>query len=163
MNDISIAVKEINNKHPKLSFRNVLFNDCEYILKLKELCLKWYIEIIYGWDNNIQREKTKYKIEKHKDDMRIIILNNNDVGITTFYEENGEYVVGLIMVHPDCQGLGIGSKIIKEYISIAKKEKKRIIIKTYKLNPAKMLYERLGFKIYNEDDTHVYLDINYSE
>ena len=163
MNDISIAVKEINYKYPELSFRNVLFDDCEYILNLKELCLKWYIEIIYGWDTNIQREKTKHELEKHKEDMRIIIVNNKDVGITTFYEENGEYVVGLIMVHPDCQGLGIGSKIINEYINIAKKEKKRIIIKTYKLNPAKKLYERLGFKIYNEDDTHVYLDINYNE
>ena len=124
MKDISIAVKEINYKYPELSFRNVLLDDCEFILKLKELCLKWYIELIYGWDTNIQREKTKHELEKHKDDMRLIIPNNKSIGVTTFYEENGEYVVGLIMVHPDCQGLGIGSKIINEYISIAKKEKK---------------------------------------
>lgn len=160
MNDINFAVKEINNKYPDLSFRNVIYDDCEFILKLKELCLKWYIEIIYGWDINTQREKTKYELENHKDDMRIIIRENKDVGVTTFYEENGEYVIGLIMVQPDCQGLGIGSKIINEYINIAKKENKRIIIKTYKLNPAKNLYERLGFKIYDEDKTHVYLDIN---
>ena len=163
MNDISIAVREVNYKYPELSFRNASFDDYEYILKLKELCLKWYIEIIYSWDTNIQREKTIHELEKHKDDMRIILLNNKDVGVTTFYEETGEYVVGLIMVHPDCQGLGFGSKIINEYINIAKKERKRIIIKTYKLNPAKRLYERLGFKIYNEDDTHIFLHINYNE
>lgn len=161
MNDISIAIKEINNKYSDLSFRNVIYDDCEFILKLKELCLKWYIEIIYGWDTNIQREKTKHELKKHIDDMKIIIIDNKDVGVTTFYEEDGEYVVGLIMVHPDCQGLGIGSKIINEYINIAKKENKRIIIKTYKLNPAKNLYERLGFKVYNEDSTHVYLDIDF--
>ena len=50
MNDISIAVEEINHKYPELAFRNIVFDDCEFILKLKELCLKWYIEIIYGWD-----------------------------------------------------------------------------------------------------------------
>ena len=151
MNNINIAVEEINHKYPELVFRNVVFDDCEFILKLKELCLKWYIEIIYGWDIDIQREKTKHELEKHKDDMRIIMLNNKDVGVTTFYEEDGEYVVGLIMVHPDCQGLGIGTKIINEYINIAKREKKRVNIKTYKLNPAKKLYERLkkeGYSIY---------------
>lgn len=162
MNDICLAVKEINQKYSDLSFRNVVFDDCEFILKLKELCLKWYIEIIYGWDTDIQRKKTKHEIEKRKDDMKVIMLNNKDVGITTFYEEDGDYTVGLIMVHPDCQGLGIGTKIINEYISIAQKEKKRIKIKTYKLNPAKGLYERLGFKIYKEDDTHVYLKIEFN-
>ena len=163
MNDMCIAVKEISHKYPDLSFKNVGFDDCEFILELKELCLKWYIEIIYGWNTDIQREKTKHELEKHKDDMRIIMINNKNVGVTTFYEEDGEYVVGLIMVHPDCQGLGIGTKIINEYISIAKKTKKIINIKTYKLNPAKKLYERLGFKIYKEDDTHVYLKIEFKQ
>ena len=67
------------------------------------------------------------------------------------------------MVHPDYQSSGIGSIIISEYIKIAKKDKKRIIIKTYKLNPAKKLYERLGFKKYNEDNTHIYFDIDFSK
>ena len=31
--------------------------------------------------------------------------------------------------------------------------------KTYKENPAKNLYERLGFKKYDEDNTHIYLEI----
>ena len=146
-----------------IEFRKCEYDDCEFILGLKELCLKWYIEIIYGWDINVQRQKTKEELESHKDDMRIMIHDNKDIGVTTFYEENGEYVVGLIMVHPDCQNLGIGSRIINSYIDIARKEKKRILIKTYKLNPAKNLYERLGFKIYKEDTTHVYLEIDFSK
>ena len=123
--------------------------------------MKWYIEKIYGWDTDIQREKTKHEIENHKNDMRIIEIDNNDVGVTTFYEENNEYVVGLIIVHPDYRGKGVATNIIKKYIDIAKKNNKNIKIKTYKLNPAKKLYERLGFKIYNEDDTHVYLKIEF--
>ena len=160
MNKIELAMKEINNKYPELSFRGVNYDDCEYILNMKELCLKWYIEIIYGWGTKIQKKKIKEELEKHKDDMRIIVKDNKDIGVTTFYEENNEYVVGLIMVDPELQGSGIGTKIISEYIDIAKEDKKRIIIKTYKLNPAKRLYERLGFKIYKEDNTHVHLEIN---
>ena len=71
--------------------------------------------------------------------------------------------VGLIMIHPEYQGEGLGSKIIKEYIDLAKKSNKIIKIKVYKENPAKRLYERLEFKIYNEDDTHLYLSIDFNE
>ena len=147
----------------KITFRNCEYNDCDFILNLKELGMKWYIEKIYGWDIDIQREKTKHEIENHKNDMRIIEIDNNDVGVTTFYEENNEYVVGLIIVHPDYRGKGVATNIIKKYIDIAKKNNKNIKIKTYKFNPAKKLYERLGFKIYNEDDTHVYLKIEFSK
>ena len=132
-------------------------------MKLKELCIKWYIEIIYGWNTEVQREKTIHELQKHKDDMRILIKDGKDIGVTTFYEENNQYVVGLIMIHPEYQGESLGSKIIKEYIDLAKKSNKKIKIKVYKENPAKRLYERLGFKIYNEDDTHLYLSIDFDE
>ena len=146
----------------KITFRNCEYNDCDFILNLKELGMKWYIEKIYGWDTDIQREKTKHEIENHKNDMRIIEVDNNDIGVTTFYEENNEYVVGLIIIHPNYRGKGVATNIIKEYIDIAKKNNKNIKIKTYKYNTAKKLYERLGFKIYSEDDTHVYLKIVFS-
>ena len=148
-------------------FRKCEYSDLEYILLLKELCMKWYIEIIYGWDIDVQREFTKKELDEHINDTRIITYNNKDIGVTTFYEEDGEYIVGLIIVHPDYQGKAIGTKILKDYINKAKENNKTIRLKTYKLNPAKRLYERLGFIQYMEDDTHVYLrilkDINTPE
>ena len=146
-----------------IDFRKCEFSDLEFILNLKDLCLKWYIEIIYGWDINVQRKLTYQELKEHKDDMRIIILDKKEVGVTTFYEENGKYIVGLIMVHPSCQGRKTGTTIINSYIDIARKEHKEILIKTYKLNPAKRLYERLGFEIYKEDETHVYLHIEFNK
>lgn len=127
-----------------IEFRNCEYNDVDFILELKELCFKWYIEIIYGWNINIQREKTIHELDKHIGDMRIIKLDNKDVGVTTFYEEEGTYVVGLIIIHPDYQNKGIATNIIKEYIDTAKNENKRIIIKTYKQNPAKNYMKDLG-------------------
>ena len=92
--------------------------------------------------------------------MRIVMLDNKDIGVTTFYEEDGKYIVGLTMVHPNYQRKGIATNFLNEYIEKAKNDKKVIQLKTYKYNPAKRLYERLGFKQYHEDNTHAYLKID---
>ena len=60
--------------------------------------------------------------DKYINYMRVIKIDNNDAGITTFYEEDDNYVVGLIIVHPDYQNRGIATNIINEYIKIAKEE-----------------------------------------
>lgn len=146
-----------------IKFRICKYNDVDFIVKLKELCFKWYIEIIYGWDINIQKEKTIHELDRHINDMKIIMLDNKDIGVTTFYEDDDTYVVGLIIIHPNYQNKGIATNIIKEYINIAKNKNKKIIIKTYKKNPARKLYERLGFKLYNEDETHVHMHIDFSK
>lgn len=147
----------------EIRFRKCEYNDLGFILKLKELGMKWYIEKIYGWDENVQREKTKREIDKFIDKMKIIVIDNKEIGVTNFFEDEGKYHVGLIIVHPDYQGKGLATKIINDYIDIARKEQKEILIKTYKYNPAKKLYEKLGFKQYSEDDTHVYLSINFKD
>lgn len=146
----------------KIEFRKCEFNDLDFIVNLKELCFKWYIEKIYGWDINVQKSKTLNELDRHINDMRIIKLNNEDIGITTFYEDDEAYIVGLIIIHPNYQKRGIATMIINEYINIAKRKNKKIKIKTYKENPAKNLYERLGFKVYNEDETHVHMSIDFS-
>lgn len=147
----------------QIDFRKCEYSDLDYILKLKELGMKWYIEKIYGWDKEFQKVATKKELDKHINDMRIILVDGSDAGVTTFFEEDNKYVVGLILIHPDHQGKGIATKIISEYIDTAKKDKKEIKIKTYKENPARRLYERLGFKIYEEDKTHVHMSIDFRE
>ena len=146
----------------EIKFRNCRYDDCEFILNLKELGMKWYVEKTYGWDINFQRERTKREIEKFIDRMRIIIADNKEIGATNFFEENNEYVVGLVLIHPDYQRKGIATKIIKDYIDIARNNNKSIRLSTYKYNPAKKLYERLGFKQYDEDDTKSYLRIGFN-
>lgn len=138
-------------------------NDFDLIFTLKKLCMKWYIEMIYGWNEEIQIKKTHNEIEKNINNMKIIAVDNKDIGVTIFTKNDDCYCVGLIMIHPHYQNNGIASSIISDYIHIAKKDNKKIIIKTFKENPARRLYERLGFKAYCEDETHIHLQIDFSK
>ena len=147
----------------EIRFRKCEYDDLEFILKLKELGMKWYYEKTYGWDINFQRERTKREIEKFIDTLKIIIVDDKDIGVLNFFEDNNELVIGLIIINPDYQRKKIATTIINDCINTAKKENKTIRISTYKYNPAKILYERLGFKQYSEDDTHVYLHIKFNK
>lgn len=121
--------------------------------------MKWYIEKLYGWDEAVQLEKTRAELERRGGDMRIITSDGADVGVTTFFGQEGAYVMGLIILRPEYSGRGIGTAVIGGYIAEARAAGKKLLTKTYKHNPARRLYERLGFKVYDEDETHVYLCI----
>ena len=42
----------------------------------------------------------------------IIKINSKDIGITTIFEEENTYVVGMIIIHPDYQNKGIATNVI---------------------------------------------------
>ncbi len=93
--------------------------------------------------------------------MQIIQYDNIDIGITThFIDKDGNDVVGLIAILPKYQSMGMGTDIIKKYIDNANK---RIILQVFKENPARLLYEKLGFKKYGETNTHLLMEINKEE
>ena len=64
----------------------------------------------------------------------------------------GDACIGMFAILPDYQGMGIGTQILTNVL----KENKdvRIYLKTYKENPARNLYQRVGFKKYDETETH---------
>ena len=143
------------------TLRNCLMSDAKFILNLKELGMKWYIEKLYGWNIDIQMQKTIDELNENLSNMKIIMAEGKDVGVTTFIEYDDYCQVGLIVIHPDFQNKGIASQIIKNYIEIAKNKSKRIIIKTFKENPAQNLYKRHGFQVYETDNTHLHLEIKF--
>ncbi len=134
-------------------------SDLDFVFNLKKETMKWYIEKIYGWIDEVQRQKTLKEIKSNIGNMKIIIKDNEKIGVTTFTDNKSEYIVGLTMISPKFQNKGIATNIINNYIEKAKQNKKRIIIKTYKENPAQNLYKRLGFKVYDENETHIFLEI----
>ncbi len=138
---------------------NCNVNDLNFVFNLKKETMKWYIEKIYGWNDEVQRQKTLKEINSNMGNMKIIIKDNEKIGVTTFADTKSEYIVGLTMIVPKYQNKGIATNVINNYIEKAKQNKKRIIIKTYKENPAQNLYKRLGFKIYDENETHIFLEI----
>ena len=135
------------------TFRKCNNTDIKFIYELKEKCFKWYVEKIYGWNEQTQIELTQKEMDEHLADMNIIQCEGKDIGLFTFYYDDiGDACVGMFAILPAYQGKGIGTQIL---LNILEKNKNvRIYLKTYKENPARNLYQRVGFKKYGETETH---------
>ncbi len=135
------------------TFRNCKDTDIHFIYTLKERCFKWYIEKIYGWNENVQMELTRKEMDEHLADMNIIQYNGIDIGLFTFYYDDiGDACIGMFAILPEYQGNGIGTGILRNVLE--ENRNVRIYLKTYKENPARNLYRRVGFVKYDETETH---------
>ena len=47
------------------SFRNCTLDDFGFLFELKKQNFKWYVDKIWGWKDNEQKERLKQDLEEH--------------------------------------------------------------------------------------------------
>lgn len=89
--------------------------------------------------------------------VRIITLDDLDVGwLQSSIEDDGLFIAQLFVEGP-FQGRGIGTEVMSRLIADALHANQAVVLAVVKINPALRLYERLGFHITDEDDRKYYL------
>lgn len=68
-----------------------------------------------------------------------------------------------LVLLPEFQGQGIGSKILSEAMEIAKSKNIPARLQVLKENKAAELYRRMGFKQIGETETHFEMEYNPAE
>ena len=139
----------------------------EYFNKLYEMKkdnFKWYVEKLYGWDEERQVEFFRNEIKEHRKDINVIKLENDIIGVFTNYiNESKESVIGLFYIDKKYQKKGIGTKILLEQLKQDELDKRDTILQVFKENPARFLYKKVGFKTYEETKTHYKMRRSYKE
>ena len=87
---------------------------------------------------------------KNSDDILIVLENDKEIiafsGIHLNKWNNTARIID-IFVHPDHRRRGLGGKLVKELIALAKKKKVRTLIaEAPSLNPVLKLYKKNGFR-----------------
>ena len=141
------------------TFRNCLMSDFDFLFNLKKQNFKWYIDKIWGWNDDEQRERLKQDLIEHLTDKHIIIYNNIPIGIYALHiTDNGVCFINEISILNEYQNKGIGTRILTNQLNENNNKKIRTILQVFKENPAKKLYEKLGFTIYSETETHYQME-----
>lgn len=133
----------------EIKFRPIELTDFEFLWRLHNAALKDYVEQTWGWNEDWQRENFVKGFNPGEGE--IIVVDGEDAGFLWVIEKENEVLLASIRLFPDYQNKGIGSAIIK---NLLEKSQKTLRLQVLKVNPARGLYELLGFKICEETETH---------
>ena len=100
------------------------------------------------WDEAEQRSifATQWK----REEVRIISVDGNDAGWLQIAELPAEIRLQKFFISPEHQRAGIGSEILSRLLATWRPTGKKIVLRVLKNNPARRLYERLGFSVIAE-------------
>jgi GNAT superfamily N-acetyltransferase len=89
--------------------------------------------------------------------VRIISLDGADIGWLQSTTRDGAFFLGQLFVDAPLQRRGIGTAVMHRLIAEATGRHQAMTLGVVKSNPAKRLYDRLGFRTSHEDDRKFYM------
>jgi GNAT superfamily N-acetyltransferase len=108
--------------------RAAIESDFDFLLELHEVTLRDHVDAIWGWDDN---------------------------GFVRIDERADCHSLELLELHPRVQRRGIGATIVRAFVGRAYEARLPAILRVFKINVgARRLYQRLGFAIVGENETH---------
>jgi ribosomal protein S18 acetylase RimI-like enzyme len=141
----------INAQH--IRQRPAVPDDKIFINGLFREIMKPYIE--QTWPDEKDREECYKRNERGHEDVTILEHEDSRIGYFLLKQSPEKLYLDQIHLIPEYQGHGIGSFFIKKFLSDAKNLNVELIV--LKTNPAKKLYERLGFQIVGDDEYRHYM------
>ena len=135
-----------------IEYRQVEENDIDFLYALHVATMKDYVDKTWGWDDTFQ--ESIFRKNYVPAEIQIIQSDGNDIGMLSVEERTGDVFLRAIEIHPEYQNKGIGTFIISKIISESAPKRKPVRLQVLKANPAKGLYDRLGFSVIEETTTH---------
>lgn len=104
-----------------------------------------YIEELYGpWDDETQWEF--FDLWFRPENTFVVMGGGDTVGVVGLVHHVDQVYVTRIEVHPDAQNQGIGTAVLRQILQEAGEVGKAVSLHVFGINPARRLYERLGFR-----------------
>ncbi len=91
----------------------------------------------------------------------LIVYSGEKVGTLKYRELANKFVIIQLQIHPESQGKELGKMVMETVLGWSEEKHKKIELAVLKANPAKLLYERLGFSIIGEDDYEFYMEVTH--
>lgn len=128
--------------------------DKDWARDLHRRCYRELIERQFGaWDADRQRgyfDKKWNPLAFQK-----VIVAGDAVGILSFIEEDDHLFLNEIQIDPTAQNRGLGTAILRDLQSRARQTGRFVKLHVLRVSRAAALYQRLGFAITEQTDTHL--------
>jgi GNAT superfamily N-acetyltransferase len=135
----------------EIHLRPATQQDGPFLYHLVKTTMQEYVAQTWGWDEEWQQ--TYFWAHFDPADRQIIVRDGQDIGVFTVEEHADELFIGQIYILPEHQGQGIGTDLIRSALRRGAELGLPVRLRVLRVNPARRLYERLGFVVTEETDT----------
>lgn len=121
----------------------------------------------WGWDAaqrdlflklQFNGQQQHYRSHFAHADHSIVELDGQPIGRLLVTRDEQEIHLADIMIQPALRGSGIGTTLIRQLLAEAARSHRPLRLHVLRTNPALRLYQRLGFAIVGDTDTHLLME-----
>lgn len=131
--------------------------DLNDFVRVKMTCYRKYVEKFYGnWNDadQIQRNTERFYKTRGFTNFTKILFHENTAGFFSYDVREDRIAAVTLQMTEEARNLGMGSFILRHILALGKQIGKPVYLRVFKTNPAKRLYERFGFTVYDETESH---------
>lgn len=133
----------------KINMKQAHHCDIEFLQNLRSVTMDGYYQKL-GLPCD---ESTNLKqIKHHFDAANILYIYDKPIGLLKYYQDKKAIHILQMQILPEYQGKKIEESLLKELQDETKFSSKNIDASVLKSNPAKDLYEELGFSVVSQND-----------
>lgn len=130
-----------------LSFRQAVEADIPFLVELRRVSMRPH-EIASGVERSA--EQSMERVRQSLEVAQIIEQAGAPIGLLKVLRDGKQWELYQIQLMPQYRGKGIGTRLISTLISEANAAGAVLRLGVLKANPARKLYERLGFVVVSE-------------
>ena len=127
-------------------------NDRTFLWDLHVATMRDYVERTWGWDEGFQKDHFRKTFSTEH--LRILTCGDHDIGALETHLHPDHLFLARISILPSHQNRGIGTRIVRAIRREAAERNLPLRLQVLKVNPARQLYERMGFTTDGETATH---------
>lgn len=142
----------MTNAIEALTFRRATEADIPFLLELRRRTMSEHLR-----NSGIEPSESELRnrVLVKFDCAELILLAGAPIGLLKVVKQPNEWHLLQIQIVPERQGRGLGSAIIEKLLADAVQTHVTVSLSVLRTNPARELYQRLGFRVVEQND-HAY-------
>lgn len=140
---------------PSYTLRKVTASDHTFVREAHHAGLRPWIEQTWDWNDEHQDQIHAERMERRATHMQVLCVGGRDAGYMDVDRGGRPWKLNSIVLLPRFQANGIGTRVVRDLQAAAQAEGVPLTLQVLRVNPARRLYERLGFVPTGQSETHI--------